>query len=792
MTPAFDPMTHLLTGAGRKKLARRLAQEGAPLVDALLAGVNWMDGDPCAPEGHWLRAIAPLDRGAAVLTLLRLGPVEATAQARSRITRLRLSARIAGEPALLGELPSLRGLVLGAPEPSLHGTVLPGPRVADPGARIGALAGLPGMERLHELRLVGIPLPLEALGSLPSLRRLGLDGISLAELRGLRTLPAVEALHLRAVGLTSLSGIEDCPALQSLRLSNCDALMDFSALAGCAGLSSLSIHRGPEPTHGLAALQAHAGLRLLHLEALTWIHPLPVGVQLPQLRALHLRRLPHVDELPGLGGCPALRSLWLEDLPELRSIDGLESARELRQVDLRRLPALASLVPLAPHRLEGIRIQQVGQKALVSVTGLEGKPLRRLELVDMAVLESLEGLRDCDSMVELRVARCPRLRSLDGMSSLRGLRALSLRVFRPSSGEATLEAWGIAALTRLRRLDLGGTELRDLAGISALTELEHLALDGCSELRGFEGLQSLPKLRTLRLERARQVQGWNKNFRGVEAQIAASVLSALPAAIQACFALYRQHRPAPGEDPRALQNLMPHLAWFDLERWPERKLEGIEAGKNLRALGIIRCPRLEDLEGLGPAPRLRSLSLCRCARLRSLAGLPASTRLQVLTVTDCPELADLSAVQGLTRLEIVRLLGISPKADLRPLAGLPSLAELQWRGPLAPLGTLAGPSGPMSLTLEDPVELQGLHSLPFAPHLRRLSLSGRLSSLDDLGLLPRLESLRVDSRTLRKATATPLSDSLMLVDLKSTALPRALRRTWSGKDQVAKLRALLE
>ena len=271
----------------------------------------------------------------------------------------------------LEDLSTLSGLD-GLRDLTLHGGGL---------SDLAPLMGLDGLEslRLGEVRdidlspLAALPalsdlsfsnaadLDLRALSAVPALERLSLsgsgagDGLSsgtLTELSihatpsapgALGALPSLTHLRLNGVESVDLTALPDLPRLRSIEIENADAVR-LSGLRGVPGLQRLVLTyvRAPD----LSALDGHPGLETLIVRF--W-HPerTPSLASLPALTQLDLSG-PVPEDLAALSGRP-LVTLAL-DLRDGETIDAALPLDALRRLDIRdglltrdlvaRLPAL--------------------------------------------------------------------------------------------------------------------------------------------------------------------------------------------------------------------------------------------------------------------------------------------------------------------------------------------------------------------------------------------------------------------------------------------------------------------
>lgn len=193
--------------------------------------------------------------------------------------------------------------------------------------------------------------------------------------------------------------------------------------------------------------------------------------------AAALRRARHLEQL----------SFELSDWRQpggLEIVRGLASLRDLRICPLRQgedLSALASCPRLRVVRLTGL--QGVDVSPLAALTELE-------ELFLSGPAKNLKALAPLGHLVRLGVQFNPRV-SLEAFGGAKSLSVLEL------VGSKVTDWSELQVFKLLRRLNIGNTNLRALAELPALNELEHLDISHCRSLKSLEGIERLKGLKTL-------------------------------------------------------------------------------------------------------------------------------------------------------------------------------------------------------------------------------------------------------------------------------------------------------
>ena len=345
---------------------------------------------------------------------------------------------------------------------------------------------------------------------------------------------------------------------------------------------------------------------------------------------------------------------WDHDLVALADWPSLRSLSLARSIGIEDLTPLAALTGLEMLDLSGLY-------ELVSLTGLEGlTSLRGLNLRDCEAIRSLDHLSQCRRLGRLDVSGCSRVESLQPLRELHNLKYLDLvccgqQILPNGSVKRLRDFTPLEFLRSLKRLQLSGQpEFLDLNLLSGLTELRYLFLS--RSLGGgnppsptnLSGLSNLTQLTSLDLE------GW-ENLADMGAVKGLVNLRSLTL-----------------KDCRSLEDLGP------LEDHPE-----------LRAIGIRKCASLRDLGPLARIPKLHSLHHHGDEGRADLSGCVAIDDIKVLAdlhwVTDlnlsgCVALSNLSALSQWERLNTLHLGDCHQISDLRPLGGLRNLAKLNLSG----------------------------------------------------------------------------------------------------------------
>ena len=372
-----------------------------------------------------------------------------------------------------------------------------------------ALAGLRELESLS-LGPLGVSyaegldlVAVEALASMPALRDLTLDGVSLLQAGPLAALTSLRELGVsfRTTAPVGLAALASLPRLTALTLE-CDwADNDLADLSGLLErLEYLSLKVAP-PDPALASLA--------HATALTWLalDCTPVSRDfletlppLPALRAVELSRAwVTLRDLGPLARFPALREVHVCD-----SLWGIDGGNEVERLPAGTEDGLESGVEGLPVALEAFSFDKylgLSLAPLSHYTGLTRVDVTAVgEACDVAPLASLTALR----MLSLTRQGSPMCTGMSHLSALTALTSLSLR--RVTDEDMCDFGAVLSRLSRLDHLALHDCKLRiDPTALASLTSLCSLAvtqfapdlsIGACTD-QHLRSLSRLPRLEEL-------------------------------------------------------------------------------------------------------------------------------------------------------------------------------------------------------------------------------------------------------------------------------------------------------
>lgn len=366
----------------------------------------------------------------------------------------------------------------------------------------------------EDLGFLGEVGPLEAL-TLKGLTRL----TSLEGLAAMKSLPALQTLKLEGCkSLLSLKGLEGAEKLVMITASECDALRDFSAMAG---LHSLKVFPGWSLRYerinlsgypALTDLQFLAGLHSaqsidLALQGRVDLSPV---ARLPQLRSLRLA-LDTLDQ--DFSPLTALQALEIDLIdPETgysRSLEGAAKAAE-RHVWEGEFPVLETLkLGGGEHDLSRLRAPALttfeGHSRLASLRGVGHAENIAFYLRDCGSLDGLAGSPVTSLDLYYQESQADRLPSFGVIHEVPKLHAL--RIGRTLTAQHAQELTGCGQIQRLQANGYSGS-LAFLAGWTQLTEID---LRDSGELSDLDTLCTLPSLvRILLRGAALKRESWPK------------------------------------------------------------------------------------------------------------------------------------------------------------------------------------------------------------------------------------------------------------------------------------------
>ncbi|CAN1143436.1 Disease resistance protein L6 [Linum perenne] len=457
-------------------------------------------------------------------------------------------------PADIGQLASLKILIVGCPNiqkpadlpASLQKLIITSP-----------VPNLLDLRELKELRLYESDEIEEIPRDICMLSKL--EALGLYATPNIRTLPKVNSCE-------GLQCIEELPSsLNILYIGGCPLLKRLPNLANLNNLIELTLScpklqeiPGLGELKVLVNLRIHKAFNLQNLDGLE---------NLASLTFLLIEKCMALERLPDLSGLKNLKELDIGEcvkLTELRGLEELQSLRVLKMNDCKSIEKLPNISHL--KHLETLCLK--GCKKLVEVVGLEEL---NLSLLDISMLNNIDGLENLQSLAYLTMTRCLAMQRLPSLANLKKMDTLIISGF-PNITEIE----GLGELDSLQAVRFDNcTSLQRLHDMSKLTRLKSLSVGGCQSLMALDGLEFLTALERLELTDTQ--------------------LERLPS-LSKLVKLKRINL-------QGNQNL--------------REIVGIENMERLETLWLAECTSLETLPDLSGLKKLEELNIRGCVKLRS-------------------------------------------------------------------------------------------------------------------------------------------------------------------------------
>ncbi|PON85803.1 NB-ARC domain, LRR domain containing protein [Trema orientale] len=465
-----------------------------------------------------------------------------------------------------------------------------------------SLKSIPDLFRdMPDLRSVNLSLP--NIKSLPTslfsrkeLRWLILRGCScLEELQSLEELEKLEVIDLS--GAISLKKIEDdnfssLKKLQMLNLSQSqvDSLPSFHNLGDLTHL----LLSGCSYMRRLPSLETIPRLQVLDLFDAGSLEKLEEQSlkKMSELKVLDLSGTA-IRQLPAY--ISKLSHLYLRDCSFLVRLPSTREMKHLQVLDLSGSRDLVEIEDQSFNHLRFLRILKLSKSKLKQLPSLSG--LKRLQTLNLSGCMNLVELPHLDALEELEVL------DLSGCSSL--------KVIKDESFEK---------LSQLQKLDLSETQIEFLPTLCEPSNLSHLLLRSCINLKKLSPGVSLSKLVEIDLSGARSL----------------------------------------GEIEAQFLKPMSHLQILDLSGTRLAELQSLSELKKLRQLKLRDCSLLKTLQDLASLKELEILDISGTA-VGYLPPLDNCSNLRQLLLKDCSQMEDLLGLGKLSHLEVLDLSGTRMK-----------------------------------------------------------------------------------------------------------------------------------
>ncbi|XP_008240920.1 PREDICTED: putative disease resistance protein At4g19050 [Prunus mume] len=497
-------------------------------------------------------------------------------------------------------------------------------------------------------------------------------------------MPHLRSLNLSESKVTSLpSSLFDKSELRWLILRGCAQLETLPSLKSFKNLKvldlsgALSFQKFQDKTFNPLVKLQTIDLSNSQINRLPFLHNLGGLTRLLLGGCAHLTRLPTLNTLPrlqilDLSGATGLKEMQNEPLDGLNVLDlsstqissipsstsnlsdlylrdcsklvKLPVIKAMKKLELLNLSGSSNLAEIEDKSLEDMRFlrvlnfSKVKVKALPSLSNLVN--LRQLLLMDCSCLEKLPEMAGLKRLQELNLSGCvalvglPDLKAFDKLEILDASGCRDLKEIQDKSFEN---------MSHIQTLNLSDTRIEFLPSVPKASNLRHLVLRNCQNLKDLPPLDHLSKLEELNLCGA-------INLNGIKAEF--------------------------------LEQMV-HLRILDLSGTPLTKLPSMSRLTNLRQLSLKGCSSLETVPNLEAITLLEILDLSGTS-IGSLPPLNIFSNLCQLLLKDCSRIKELQNLSSLRCLEVLNLSGtriekfpyeISQLTDLKHL-DLPDLKSM--------------------------------------------------------------------------------------------------------------------
>ncbi|XP_027111639.2 putative disease resistance protein At4g19050 [Coffea arabica] len=416
-----------------------------------------------------------------------------------------------------------------------------------------------------------------------------LDKLEVLDLSGARSLKTIQdkclysnqelrILNLSESQITSLPLLRDLKKLTHLLLRDCTNLERLRKITALSSLQILDLSGSTNFKEFVdPSFEKLASLKVLDVSQ-TAVDKLPLDIG--SLHQLCVRDCPQLKELPltesvkGLLILDLSGSCYLEDIPEsFFSHPTSIGVLNLSQTNIKRLPALSDL-----------------------------RNLRHLSLSQCISLETLGELKSTTKLEILDLSGCKALKEVQGRS--------------------------LENMHRLQKLDLSGTNITCLPSLSS--NLHHLILKGCSNLKELPPLNHLSRLEELNLS---GVSSTKKVAPDLEHMVNLQILDLSDTQLEKLFSLLK----------------LKNLKYLSLRDCPSlSEVPGLEALTKLEVLDLSGTG-IKDLPSLENFGNLHRLLLKGCLSLEKFKDLKMHEVLKA-TIEELPY--EISKVTCLEQLEL--------------------------------------------------------------------------------------------------------------------------------------------
>jgi hypothetical protein len=514
----------------------------------------------------------------------------------------------------------------------------------------------------------------------------------------------------------------------------------FKTLAHCHALESLTVGGGGCFTN------------LLSLGRLSKLKKLSL-CDCPNLTDLAVKNFPNLEEmkLNGVGlsnvckelsACANLKILELIAISDTTSLC-VSSLAELETISIQTNSRLESIDGLRKcTKLKELRLQSV--HALKNVEGLSACiNLNVLHLSRLQVLETVEGLSGCINLKVLHLSRLPLLKTVKGLSGCTNLKELEL-----SELPFLKTVEGLSGCTNLEELELSKLPLlktvEELSGCTKLKKLELAHLPFLEKVEGLSGCINLEELDLSNLRRFTEFEG-HGNLTTLLIYDMSSVTNIGLSGYTSLENLYLGR--AVKLETLSLQNV-PALKKMMISYCPLLKnIDGLSDCTDLNEFNMLGLDSIKTVT-FSKLSNLNKIQLENLPLLERIDGLPDCTNLGELHLTHLDSLKILS-LENLSNLNQIQLENLEL---LERIDGLPDCTNL----------------GELHLTHLDSLKILSLENLSNLNQiqLENLPLLERIDGLADCTNLGELHLTQLDSLKILSLENLSNLNRIQLLDLE--------------------------
>ncbi len=341
-------------------------------------------------------------------------------------------------------------------------------------------------------------------------------------------------------------------------------------------------------------------------------------------------------------------------------------------------------------------------------------------LSDLCVLSSLKQLSF------LRLTWCKAVRNLEPLQCLDKLKALHIEFFSELSDISSLANLPkledlsikccdaidnfipIGEMDSLVRLVLSGSKkMRDISFLSPLRNLEHLDLSRCAMIRDLSSLASANKLTSLDME-------------GCTRLVDLTPLSLLPNLQELNLSYCGKVKSLPFGMVALLKLVMRNGESLET-------ISGLEDAKNLDALNLSMCAKIDNIDVLRNLHCLTALDLSCCHQIDDFSPVASLVDLKTLKLTRAAEKSvfDMQIISKLVNLTVLELSTFERITSIEVIEQLHSISDLRifWSKEFSNVNSFASLCNLQKVDISCCKNVEDVDALGSLPNLTHLNIS---------------------------------------------------------------------